>query len=193
MTTAIENETVTKPLTPTVVQADIPSIRDWAISAGYTVGKRGRFPREILEAYATAHGLEGPPAPKTATTPYVHSPIRAWAKENGFDVPARGRFSRDVVKAYNDAHGIETPIVEPKVKPPKAEKIKKARKVAPIVIEPTDSREAVVVKVGGRKGGALVCGFCTTGNHDRCPDVLVNGQNVDHNVKCGCDEEIHDV
>lgn len=181
MTTTVD--TVTKALPTTLVEQDLPSVREWAISAGFKIGARGRFSQEIVAAYTKEFGVA--PTPKSGPTKqavYTPSPIRAWATENGYTLPARGRFSLEVTAAYNAAMGIEVA--------PKPAKVKKSRKVKEVPVE-IDEREAKVFKVGGRSGGPLSCGFCETGHHDRCPDVMVNGKNVAYNVKCACSSADH--
>ncbi len=62
------------------------AVREWAVSEGIDVGKRGRISHDVFVAYLLAHPAEA----------------RSFLRSQGFVVGKRGRLSRaDIVKAVS--------------------------------------------------------------------------------------------
>lgn len=59
------------------------AVREWARAHGFTVGDRGRFSRQVLDAYAAAHG--GQVVERAVATPEVE--VRESVTVDGQEVP----------------------------------------------------------------------------------------------------------
>lgn len=59
------------------------AVREWARAHGFTVGDRGRFSRQVLDAYAAAHGAGA--VERAAAAPVVEA--RESVTVDGQEVP----------------------------------------------------------------------------------------------------------
>lgn len=96
------------------VSASPADVRAWAADNGFTVGKRGKFSRDLISAYNKAHGLKyrqgehvptvkvsaKPAKGRTVTRTVNVAQVRAAAAEAGVPVGKRGRISPEVMQAY---------------------------------------------------------------------------------------------
>ena len=96
------------------VTASPADVRVWAADNGFTVGKRGKFSRDLISAYNKANGLkyrEGEHVPtvkvtakpakgRSVTRTVNMAQVRAAAVEAGVEVGKRGRIDRKVIDAY---------------------------------------------------------------------------------------------
>lgn len=93
-------------------------VREWAQEVGETVGSRGRFSAELLEAFHKANPREryavgkqegrkitgsretsnGRKVPVTVVATIAD--VRAWARAEGVQVGARGRIAPEVLSAF---------------------------------------------------------------------------------------------
>lgn len=96
------------------VSASPADVRVWAADNGFTVGKRGKFSRDLISAYNKANGLKyragahvptvkvtAKPAKGRSVTRTVNvAQVREAAAAAGVPVGKRGRLDRKVIDAY---------------------------------------------------------------------------------------------
>lgn len=96
------------------VSASPADVRVWAADNGFTVGKRGKFSRELIAAFNKSNGLkyrEGEHVPtvkvsakpvkgRTVTRTVNVAQVRAAAQEAGVPVGKRGQIAPAIMEAY---------------------------------------------------------------------------------------------
>ena len=96
------------------VSASPADVRVWAADNGFTVGKRGKFSRELISAYNKAHGLKyrvgehvptvkvsaKPAKGRTVTRTVNVAQVRDAARKAGVPVGERGRIAPAIMEAY---------------------------------------------------------------------------------------------
>lgn len=84
-------------------------LRNWAMSKGISLARKGKVPVAIENEYRAEHNLpllnsDKVVKPTMSDVTCSVTELRQWARANDIDVPARGRIGSDVVAAWVAAH-----------------------------------------------------------------------------------------